>query len=290
MTGGGRVVGLYVHPIKGLSPQPLTSAALRAGGGVPHDREFALARPDGRYEPGRRVGLPKGEFYTLVGEHRLAGLETHLDVASDALTVRVAGHEVLSAHLERDRDEVLRFFARVLDLPDGVLPVPARDEGRRFTDVSRRGDEPMNWISLLNLASVRDLAERAGVAAIDPRRFRANVLLDGLPAWSELDLVDREFTLGGVRLRGTRRTVRCAATEVDPDSGRRDLPVLRLLKQHFGHEMMGVYAEVLSDGVLEIGSGFAGGDLDGADLAGGDLVGADLDGAAGGFAGGGPVG
>ncbi|GAA1274572.1 MOSC domain-containing protein [Saccharothrix xinjiangensis] len=282
------MVGLYVHPIKGLSPQPLTSVALRAGGGVPHDREFALARPDGRYEPGRRVGLPKGEFYTLVDEHRLAGLETHLDVAADVLTVRVAGHEVLSAHLERDRDEVLRFFARVLDLPEGVLPVPARDGGRRFTDVSRRGDEPMNWISLLNLASVRDLAGRAGVDAIDPRRFRANVLLDGLPAWSELDLADREFTLGGVRLRGTSRTVRCAATEVDPGSGRRDLPVLRLLKQHLGHEMMGVYARVLSDGVLEVGDGFSGGGAVDGEAVGDEAVGGGLVGS--GSGGGGSVG
>jgi uncharacterized protein YcbX len=111
----------------------------------------------------------------------------------------------------------------------------------------------MNWISLLNLASVRDLARRAGIDRIDPRRFRANELLDGLPPWSELDLVDREFTVGGVRLRGVLRTVRCAAVEVDPGTGRRDLPVLRLLKRHRGDEVMGLYAEVLSGGVLEVG-------------------------------------
>lgn len=246
------MVGLYVYPIKGLSPQPLSGVALRRGEGVPHDREFALARPDGEYRPGARVGLRKTEFYALVGDHRLAGLDTHLDVDTGVLTVQVAGHEVLSARLDEDRDEVLRFFARVLDLPDGVLPVPARDEGRRFTDTAFAGDEPMNWISLLNLASVRDLAERTGTT-LDPRRFRANVLLDGLPPWAELDLLDREFTLGGVRLRGRYRTQRCAATEVDPDTGRRDVPVLRMLKQTYGHEVMGCYAEVLSDGVLEVG-------------------------------------
>ncbi|WP_051765600.1 MOSC domain-containing protein [Saccharothrix syringae] len=253
MVEGGRVAGLYVYPIKGLSAQPLTSVPLRRGEGVPHDRALALARPGGAYHPGLRRGLPKTEFYALVAEHHLAGLRTHLDVGTGVFTAEVVGHEVLSVRLPDEQDELLRFFARVLDLPDGVLPVPAREEGRRFTDTARVGDRQMNWISLLNLASVRDLAERAGVDGLDPRRFRANVLLDGLPPWAEEGLVDREFTLGGVRLRGTSRTWRCAATEVDPDTGRRDLPVVRMLNRAYGHEVMGCYAEVLSDGVLEVG-------------------------------------
>jgi MOSC domain-containing protein len=43
-------------------------------------------------------------------------------------------------------------------------------------------------------------------------RFRANVFVDGLPAWSELDAIGQEFDLGGVRVRTVYRTKRCAAT------------------------------------------------------------------------------
>ncbi|GAA3464963.1 MOSC domain-containing protein [Saccharothrix longispora] len=249
-----RVAALYVYPIKGLSPQPLTHVPLRRGEGVPHDRRFAFARPEGKYRPGLREGLRKAEFYALVSDHRLAGLATHLDVDTGEFTVRVAGHAVLTAHVEEDREELLAFFARVLDLPEGVLPVLAAEEGRRFTDVAFAGDGPMHWISLVNLASVRDFAARTE-AEVDPRRFRANVLLDGLPPFAEVDLLDREFTLGGVRMVGRYRTGRCAATEVDPASGRRDLPVLRLLDRTYGHQDVGIYAEVLSDGVLHVGGG-----------------------------------
>jgi hypothetical protein len=42
-------------------------------------------------------------------------------------------------------------------------------------------------------------------------------LLDGLLAWSELDVIGREFDLGGVR--AVHRTKRCAATEVGPGTG-----------------------------------------------------------------------
>lgn len=248
---------LLVYPVKGLSAQPLDRVALRPGQGVPHDRTFAFARPDGRYRPGTRTGLPKQEFFALVSDHRLAGLDTHLDPETEILTVRVAGHDVLKADLgtKEGRDDAVRFFTRVLDLPAGVTPVLAREPGRRFTDAAAAGDGPMDWISLVNLASVRDLESRTGTV-VDPLRLRANVLVDGLPAWFESDAIGREFGLGGVRVRAVRQTRRCVATEVDPATGHRDLPVVAMIDRTYGHQFMGVYLEVLTAGVVEKNSEF----------------------------------
>ncbi len=257
VKGRGRVRELFVYPVKGLSAQPLDRVALRPGQGVPHDRTFAFARPDGRYRPGTRTGLPKQEFFALVSDHRLAGLDTHLDPETEILTARVAGHDVLKADLgtEEGRDDAVRFFTRVLDLPAGVAPLLAREPGRRFTDAAAAGDGPMDWISLVNLASVRDLESRTG-AVVDPLRFRANVLVDGLPAWFESDAIGQEFGLGGVRVRAVRQTKRCVATEVDPATGHRDLPVVAMIDRTYGHQFMGVYLEVLTAGVVEKDSEF----------------------------------
>ena len=251
----GWVQELFVYPVKGLSAQPLDSVELQPGKGFAHDRMFAFARPDGRYRPGTREGLPKQEFFALVSDHRLAGLGTHLDTRTDVLTARVAGHDVLKADLgtEVGRDEAVRFFTRVLDLPAGVEALVARESGRRFTDAAAAGDGPMDWISLINLASVRDLESRTGLV-IDRLRFRANVFVDGLPAWSELDAIGQEFDLGGVRVRAVRQTKRCAATEVDPATGRRDVPVVTMLDRTYGHQIMGIYLEVLTAGVVAKGS------------------------------------
>ncbi|GAB2496300.1 MOSC domain-containing protein [Nocardiopsis aegyptia] len=250
----GHVTGLDVHPVKGLSAQSLEAVALTAGHGFPHDRVLALARPDGGYTPGLRTGLPKDRFYMLAVDERLAGLDTRLDTATGVLRVSVRGHEVLAADLGEPEGvaEATAFFARVLDLPEGTRPVLAREEGRRFTDVARHSDAMMNTVSLINVASVRDFGERVG-AEVDPRRFRANLYVDGLAPFAERDLVDREFTIGGVRLRGVLRTKRCAATEVHPEQARRDLSVPRLLMTEYGNSEMGVYAEVLSDGTVRPG-------------------------------------
>ncbi|MDX3658944.1 MOSC domain-containing protein [Streptomyces sp. ID05-26A] len=254
VTNGGRVRELFVHPVKGLSAQPLDQVTLRPGEGLPHDRVLALARPDGRYHHGTRAGLSKQEFFALVSDHRLSGVDTHFDAETDVLVARVAGNEVLKADLSTDEGvaATMRFFARVLDLPAGVVPLLAREPGRRFTDATVAGDGPMNWVSVINLASVRDLESRTG-ATVDPVRFRANVLVDGLPAWSEVDLIGTEFDLDGVRVRAVRQTRRCAATEVGPGTGRRDLPVVRLLQQAYGHQFMGIYLEVLTAGVVRRG-------------------------------------
>ena len=250
-----RVAGLFLYPVKGMSPQPLAEVALSAGRAFPHDRTIALARPGGRYAPGLAHGISKQEFFVLVAEARLAALETSHDPGTDVLTVRVRGHEVLSADLSTPagRADLLAFYARVLDLPPGVEPVLARDPGRRFTDTAHASDRAMEFVSLLNLASVRDFAGRVG-AEVDPLRFRANVHLEGLEPFAEQELVGREFTLGGVRLRGTVPTVRCAATEVQPGTGRRDLPVPQLLARTYGHEVMGFYAEVVEGGLLADGA------------------------------------
>ncbi|MBP2324763.1 uncharacterized protein YcbX [Kibdelosporangium banguiense] len=253
----GWVRELFVYPVKGLSAQPLDRVVLRPGRGFPNDRMFALARPDGRYRPGTRAGLPKQEFFALVSDHRFAALDTHLDTETDVLTARVAGHDVLKADLstQEGRDDAVRFFTRVLDLPVGVAPLLARESGRRFTDAAAAGDGPMDWISLINLASVRDLESRTGTV-VDPIRFRANVYVDGLPAWSELDTIGQELDLGGVRVQAVRRTKRCAATEVNPVTGCRDLPVCTMIDRTYGHQFMGIYLEVRTAGVVEKDSEF----------------------------------
>ncbi|WP_432564300.1 MOSC domain-containing protein [Kineococcus sp. SYSU DK003] len=249
------VDGLFVYPVKGMTPQPLDRVRLTAGRGVPFDRTIALARPDGKYVPGMQHGISKREYYVLVAEERLAGLTTHLDTATSTCTVDVRGHRVLTADLttEEGLAGLRAFYARVLDLPPGSEPVVARDEGRRFTDTAHGSDEQMEYVSVVNLASVRDFAQRIG-EEVDPLRFRGNVHVDGLEPWSEFDLVGQEFTLGDVRVRGTELTRRCAATEVRPGVGRRDLPVPQLLSRTYGHEYMGFYVQVLTDGDVRVGA------------------------------------
>ena len=90
-------------------------------------------------------------------------------------------------------------------------------------------------------------------AVIDTIRFRANIYIDGAPAWSEHDWINGEISLGAVRLRVISPITRCAATQVNPATAERDLDIVGALGRAFGHTNMGVYAEVMVGGEIAVG-------------------------------------
>lgn len=249
----GQVEHTYVYPVKGLSPQRLTSIPLEPGKGVPHDRAFALARPDGRYVADDPTPLRKTEFFMLMRDERLASVRSRLDTDTGTLTVSHDNSDDgprLDADLRtsQGRAALTAFFADLL----GVEPVLAHAEGRRFTDVSVVSDRMMNAVSLINLASVRELEKHVG-APVDPLRFRANIYVDGLPPFSELGLVGKDILLGETRLRAVLNTKRCAATTVNPATAERDLNIPKALMAAYGHVEMGCYAEVIDGGTVRPG-------------------------------------
>lgn len=249
----GRIDSLYHYPVKGLSPQPLTTVALQPGEGFPFDRNFGFARANSGFDPGHPQPLPKDRFLMLARDARLAGLDTRFDPVTRHLTIRDGAEEVrYDLSLSADRTAAEAFFATMFGMTPDQSPRFVHAAPHRFTDVAVVSPQMMNAVSLVNLASVRALEEKTGLA-IAPLRFRANIYFDGWPPFAEFDRIGQEITLGGVPVRILKRTQRCAATEVNPATATRDIEVPRLLHQHFGHTDMGVYVEVLAAGSLSQG-------------------------------------
>jgi uncharacterized protein YcbX len=254
LSAAGIVRDLYYYPVKGLSPQPLPRVQLTPGEGFPFDRMYGLARFDSGFDPKHPQPLPKQRFLMLARDAQLARLETHLDPSTRRFSILVQGNLVHQSDFTRPDgiESTIDFFASMFALAPERRPLLAQASPHRFTDSSVGSARMMNAISLINLNSVADFSTRLGVP-VDPLRFRANLYFDGWPAFAELDCVDREFEVGTLRLRVLKRTKRCAATEVNPTTAERDVPVPRLLKEHYGHVDMGIYAEVLSGGSVEPG-------------------------------------
>src|SRR5260370_27706870 len=88
---------------------------------------------------------------------------------------------------------------------------------------------------------------------VHPRRFRANVYVEGWTAWHEFDLVDKTLAIGEVRLKVVKRITRCAAVNVDPETAARDLAIPQALTRRLGHSECGIYAEVVAGGTIAVG-------------------------------------
>jgi uncharacterized protein YcbX len=245
-----RLDALYRYPVKGLTPEPLGEAVLEPGSYFPGDRLFAVENGPSGFDPAAPHHQPKIKFLMLMRDEALARLDARYDAARDVLTIRHGGAVAAEGHLATPEGR-----RAIEDFLRGYLPGSLRGEPRllrspqgfRFTDSAR------GYVSLINSASVAAIEDWVG-APVDPLRFRGNLYLGGLEPWAELDLVGRILAgEGGLRLRVLKRTERCAATNVDPVSGIRDLAIPCTLDRHLGHTDCGIYAEVLAGGRLACG-------------------------------------
>jgi uncharacterized protein YcbX len=242
------VQSIYRYPVKGLSPDPAAKVSLAVGGTLPGDRLYAIENGPTGFDPAHPAYFPKQRFLMLMRNERLAALKTEYDDATHMLVIHHKGREAARGDLGTadGRAAVEAFMASFcadeLNGPPRVL----YGDGHSFSDVARK------VVSIINLASVAAIEALIG-RPVDPLRFRANLYVTGWPAWRELDLLGRELTVGGVRLKVVKRIVRCAATNVDPQTGARDMEIPPTLMRTFNHMDCGIYAEVIGAGDIAVG-------------------------------------
>jgi hypothetical protein len=240
---------IFRYPVKGLSPQALPRVALAPGATLPADRLYAIENGPSGFDPATPAYFPKTVFLMLMRNERLAALRTDYDDATHTLIIKSGGREAARGDLrvKEGRLAIEAFIRRFM--PDELRGAPKVLHGQNhsFSDVAKK------VVSIINLASVAAI-ETAASAPVDPLRFRGNVYVAGWPAWREFDLLGGEISLGnGARLKVVKRIKRCAATDVDPATGIRDLTIPRTLMQSFGHADCGVYGEVIAGGEIAVG-------------------------------------
>jgi uncharacterized protein len=243
------IQSIYRYPVKGLSPEGLDETRLEVGRTLPADRAFAIENGPSGFDPAAPAYFPKQRFLMLMKNERLARLDTQYDDASGVLTIRTEGGEPVRGNIATaaGRKTIEDFFAVFCADELRGPPRVLQADGHSFSDVAAK------VVSIINLASVA-ATETATGAAVHPLRFRANLYIDGWPAWHEFDLLGRELAIGpSARVRITKRIVRCAATNVDPDTGMRDLAIPQTLMQTFGHMDCGVYGQVIAAGPVAVG-------------------------------------
>ncbi|HEY1446988.1 MAG TPA: MOSC domain-containing protein [Caulobacteraceae bacterium] len=244
------ITELYRHPIKGFTPQKVSRVLLETGAAFPGDRLFAVEDGPSGFDPERPVWITKQRFTVLAKIAEVARAHTWYDEESGVLTARADGVADFAASLadEAGRTAFAAWLTALLgEAASGPLRV-VQGGGHRFLD------HPAGHVSIVNLASVRDFAERLG-RPVDPLRFRANLYVEGWPAWAENDWTGRELELGEARARVFAPITRCAAPDVDPATAARDMEVTARLHEFYGHLLCGIYVQVTAAGMVAEGDG-----------------------------------
>ncbi len=244
----GRITAILRYPVKGLSAQALESVEVTAGGSLPFDRAWAIENGPSRFDPQDPRPVPDISFLILMRDERLATLEARFEDDTQRLVLHRGGRQVASGVLTSPsgRQIIEQFFAAYMSDRLRGRPKVVGVPGYSITETG------VNRVHIVNLATVREL-ERVMGKPVDPIRFRPNLIVDGPPPWSEFDWIGREISVGPIRLKICERTERCAATNVDPKTGARNMDIPAVMRREFGHHDLGVYAEILDAGTLSVG-------------------------------------
>jgi hypothetical protein len=243
-----RIEYLYRFPVKGLTAEALEMAEVETGGAIPWDRAFALAQGDAAFDPAQPEWRQKANFMCLMKNARIARLFSFFEPRSGMLTIRAPDGSSVVTHAlsEAGRERIATFLADYLAEEARGTPTFHHVAGHMFSD------QRAKVVSLINLASLHDYEQKIG-GRRHRRRFRANVWFTGAPAWSERGWIGQEIQVGGAVMRVVKGIVRCAATEVNPETGQRDCDPVAELRSLYGHTELGVHAEVIEGGRFAIG-------------------------------------
>lgn len=244
------VASIYRHPVKGLTPEAMVQVQLTAGAYFPHDREYAIEVGPSGFDHDEPKHISKQRFTVLARFPSLARLRTRLEDATGAFHIGDAHGFGVEASLatEQGRASIERFLQAFLgeEAPQKLRMLQGPG-GHRFMD------HPQGFVSVINLASVRSVAQAIG-QEIDPLRFRANIYVDGFKPWAEDEWVaSQPLRLGEAQLTVFKPIVRCIATHVNLDTGARDIDMVAMLREHFARDTLGTYLSVTTSGRVAVG-------------------------------------
>lgn len=162
-------------------------------------------------------------------------------MAEDGPELSVNGTDWTPADAPEMQAQVAQMFGRPASLR-------AYDAGNR----PRYNVAPLHLLSVQAMEALRRMIPDS---AIDAQRFRPNLLVDlpDLPGdVPEYALLGQEFSVGGLRLRGTVPCGRCGFTSLQVGAGLPEDPaVLRTLVRRFGRNF-GIYCDVIDAGSLHV--------------------------------------
>lgn len=227
-----RLAALHVHPVKSCAGIAVQEAFVEETG-LDLDRAWMVVDRDGEFLSQRElpamariVPALKGGEVVLRAPGMLA-LHLSVDRVEQPLRVRVWDDELPAYDMG---PLAAQWMSDCLGRP-GLRLARFDTEQRRLSSRRWTGEvEALNAFSdgypvlVAGQASLDDLNTRLtarGATPVDMRRFRANLVLEGLDPWAEDNVRELRIATpeGPVVLRLVKPCVRCSIPNVDPDTG-----------------------------------------------------------------------
>lgn len=205
MSGAVVVRRISIYPIKSLDPLVVPSSKILAGGGLEHDREFALFDEKGNWINGKR-------------EPKIHGIRAVYDLDNFQVTLSsIQDRQPQTFHLVDNLRKLEGWFGNYFGLSVSLQ----RNTQRGFPD-----DLESPGPTIVSSATLKEVGSWFSIVDIEEthRRFRPNIeIASDTPFWEDrlFDLADTtvEFRIGEVLFQGVNPCQRCVVPSRDPSTG-----------------------------------------------------------------------
>ena len=247
-----KIEELWQFPVKGLGGHKIAAVTLTAGRHFPDDRRFAVSTGDAKSAAtSSGTWLQKAHFLQLLTHEELAAFQCSYGMVDGVATLTMSHRDGQCLAIDpanpNQRAALEKIFAdrfgstlagwpRLLEMPTGSY-----------------SDQATALISLVSTASLDAFAKASGTQP-DNRRFRINIVISGVAAFQESEIIGRDIQCGEAILAVKKPVGRCAAINVEPDTALRGPDHLAMMRTHFGHSELGIFAEIKNGGQIKAGS------------------------------------
>jgi len=232
------VAALYRYPLKGFTPEPRATIAVRPDGRVVGDRvlNFRFADAPAADDEWCR----KSHGVVLVNTPGLARLSVRFDDRTQRLRISLGDTVLVDEGLDAGgRERLVAVLTRYVDTLDENplkghperLPLKLVGDGT----TPRYQDKSAGQVTLHSRESLVSAGAALGDTKLSELRFRSNIAIEGMEPWAELSWIGRGVRIGSVEFDVVEPKTRCLATHANPQTGERDLLVMQTLVKAFGH-------------------------------------------------------
>jgi uncharacterized protein len=233
------VAALYRYPVKGFTPEVCQHLMVLDEGRIAGDRVLGIRFANSSVLD--EAWSKKHDFVTLINTPGLARLKLRFDQEALQLNISLKDSVLVSALLD---DQGRKMIAAVVEnyvLQQDENPLSAHPERLPLRIVgdgitARYQDSQAGQITLHSRESLYALASAIGDPSLSEFRFRSNIAIEGLNAWEEQNWLGRTIRIGQVSFAVLTRKGRCLATQANPVTGERDMPILKTLISAFNQE------------------------------------------------------
>ena len=250
------IAAIYRYPVKGLSAEALDRVRSRRASAC---RTTAASRSrcrSTRFDPEQPKWVPKTHFVMLMRDEALAHLHTRFDPETGELTIADATGPMLRARITEPDGarQVAEFVADFLG--DGVArPLRVVEApGHAFADASKQAERDVRQIRLADQPREPRRARGGGGERRSIRCASAPMSISTGRRHGANSTGSAPTSRSAARVCGLSRRSPAAPR---PRSTRRPpsatSTIVGALQRGFGHNLMGIYAEVIEGGQIAVG-------------------------------------